>query len=187
MKRKVIPMILSLAILVISLASCGEVKSGAPFNGILDTDTKITYQIGDKKEKFDKDFGNPEFDADREEYLYLSGVLTVEYDENDCAAVIESSGKSNRFEFNDFTFDKPINEIEGRYEKFDEAAGYVFYSRYYDDKGKSCDLYGAVYTARLMVRDGDMELLDLKDGEYVSYSIELNSYVSEKIKREISK
>lgn len=164
----------AISVLVCSLllSSCGGNKSDVSFNGMLDSDSGKVYKLGDSKEIFDDAFGEPTFNEKRNEYSYLSDVLTIAYDEDDCAILIESSGKSNRFEFYDFNFDKPIKEIEGRYEKYDGASGYIFYHKYFDNNGDVCSLLDAAYIARLMVRDGDMEVLHLKDGEYVSYSIE---------------
>ena len=41
---------------------------------------------------------------------------------------------------------------------------------YFDKNGDICKLSKAAVTAQLMVRDGD--LLDMKDGQYLHYSIE---------------
>ena len=169
--KKIFAFLLLACIGLTALSGCGTSK--IPFNGMLDTDTDKVYQLGDSKEKFDDAFGTSKFDETSNEYSYLSGILTVVFDENECASEIESSGKSNRFEFCNFSFDNPIKEIEGRYEKFDEATGYIFYTIYYDEKGNTCSLYDSKYSAQLMVRDGDLDVIDLQDGEYVHYTIRI--------------
>ena len=172
MVKKIFCETLYLLFVVFLLSGCGGNESAVPFNGMLDSDSGKVYKLGDSKSVFDDAFGQSVFNEKRNEYSYLSEILTVTFDENDCAVCIKSSGKSNRFEFYGFDFEKPLKDIEGRYERFDEAVGYVFYSKYFDESGKSCSYGDAAYIAQLMVRDGDMEILNLKDGEYVSYSIE---------------
>lgn len=133
-------MILAVAL---TMSACGETKPQIPCNGVLDIDTGNIFRLGDSKEVFDNAFGEPTqeeidlFDGTTYEYLYAGDILTVEYDNNDTAVYIKSSGKSNRFEFYDFTFDKPLNEIEGRYEKYDDSSLFVFYIRYFDENGNS--------------------------------------------------
>lgn len=156
---------------LVLLSGCGGNVAKVPFDGMLDSDTGKVYKLGDSKDAFDEAFGQPSPDEKERTYDYIGDILTITFDENNCAVSIESSGKSNRFEFYDFNFDKPIKEIEGRYEKFDEATGYTFYTKYFDSDGTPCSLVDRSYSAQLMVRKGDMEILDLKDGEYVSYEI----------------
>ena len=172
MMKKTVGVTLSIIFVVSLLSGCGGSATSVPFNGMLDSDSGKVYKLGDSKDVFDDAFGPPTFNEKRNEYSYVNEILTVAFDENDCAVCIESSGKSNRFEFCDFNFEKPLKDIEGRYERFDDAVGYVFYSKYLDKSGSACSYGDAMYIAQLMVRDGDMEILDLKDGEYVSYSIE---------------
>ena len=179
MGKKTFGIAISIVFIILLFSGCGGDTVAIPFNGMLDSDNGKTYKLGDSKDVFDDAFGESEFNEETGEYSYLSEVLTVAFDENNSAVRIESSGKSNRFEFYDFNFDKPLKEIEGRYEKFDKAIGYIFYSKYFDESGEPCSSIDAICTAQLMVRRGDMEILNLKDGEYVSYLIEKRKSVEE--------
>lgn len=167
--RRLIGTLVCASMVIVLLCGCGSKEHATPFDGMLDIDTNKIYRLGDSKAKFDEDFGFGEFDADKDRYSYLSDNLHVTYDENDNASEIMVDGTTNRFEFYNFTFSTDIASIEGRYERKD-VAGYHFYSLYFDKNGDICKLSKAAVTAQLMVRDGD--LLDMKDGQYLHYSIE---------------
>ncbi len=153
------------------LTACGEKAPTIPCNGVMDIDTGDIFKLGESKEVFDEAFGEPEYNETTNAYKYAGDVLSVEFDENDLAIDIESSGKSNRFEFYDFTFDKPLNEIEGRYEKDVDYLTFFFYTRRFDKDGNPASPGNAAYRACLVVAADDSVFLHYKKGEYVSYSI----------------
>ena len=162
-----------IALLVIALLLCiGCAERGrtptAPFDGVLDLDTGNVYRLGDTKETFDSAFNDGKENADRDYYSYLSDNLRITYDDAGKATEIAVDGATNRFAFYNFTFDTEIASIEGRYERFD-VAGYHFYSLFFDENGDVCKPYTGTVCATLQVRDGD--LLDMKDGQYIEYSI----------------
>ena len=78
--KKIFAFLLLACIGLTALSGCGTSK--IPFNGMLDTDTDKVYQLGDSKEKFDDAFGTSKFDETSNEYSYISGILTVVFDEN---------------------------------------------------------------------------------------------------------
>lgn len=151
------------------LSACGKSEPKIPCNGVLDIDTGDTFILGDSKEKFDKAFGEPT-KLERTSvyndvyYSYAGEILNIGFDSQNTAVRIESLGTSNRFEFYDFSFDKPLNEIEGRYRK-EEFPLATFYSRNLDESGNSVP-YGepASYHAFLVIS---------KEGAYESYAISL--------------
>jgi hypothetical protein len=134
---------------------------------MLDVDTGKVLSLGMPKETFDDAFSTMKAVDDGNETQYLDGMITVVFEDGK-AVEIECDGGSNRFEFYNFTFSTEIEQIKGRY-RLIEAAGYDFYSRYYDDDGKDTDISAAAYEHTLMVRNGDLG--DMKDGEYLSYTI----------------
>ena len=123
-----------------------------------------------EKEAFDNAFSTMPIEEDGDKVEYLGGILTVIF-ENGAAVEMKCDGSSDRFSFYKFDFSTPISQIEGRYEKFDKVSGYIFYSRYYDKDGKDVSISDAYILANLMVRDGD--LLNMKDGQYIYYSISI--------------
>jgi len=175
--RKVFCVLLTV-FLVLTLACCGDANSGdssPAFNEVKDNDTGKTVSLGTDKSIFDEMFGKPESGSGADSYEYLSGALTVTYKDN-LAVDIEVSGKSNRFSFYNFDFGKDIKDIEGGYEKFDDVSGYTFYSKDFDKNGKEATSPSDTYvTATLMVRDGDLGTT-YKDGEYISYDIQVNAF-----------
>jgi hypothetical protein len=170
---------LSLALaLFVGMAACSSTANDGkakllPIN-MLDNDTGKIYSLGEEKAKFDSAFGYMGIEEDGDDAEYLSGVLTVTYSD-DKAIQIEVDGSTDRFSFYNFNFAMDIKQIEGRYEKSDIATGYIFYNRYYDNKGSDVPFIDATIEHTLMVRDGD--LLNMKDGEYLHYFISLvNAY-----------
>lgn len=171
--KKVLSILLCLVV-VLSLAACSGNKPVAEklkVGDMLDTDTEEVYSLGDPRARFDEDFGQMGIDGDGDEVEYLQGLLTVTFKE-DKAVSIECDGASDRFAFYGFTFDTELNRIEGRYERFD-TSGYVFYTRYYNPDGSETPITPDAVEHQLMVRSGD--LLDMKDGQYLSYEISLLS------------
>ena len=166
---------LTMAIIAAALLLCAgcsrndESTPTAPFNGMLDIDTGEVYCLGDQKEKFDNAFNEGKENADRGYYSYLSNNLQVSYDSEGRASKITVDGATNRFSFYNFTFATPIESIEGRYERSD-VSGLRFYKLYFDENGDVCKPYTGYLFAELEVRDGD--LLDMKDGQYLEYSIQ---------------
>lgn len=151
----------------------------APFDGVLDVDTGKVYRLGDTKETFDGAFNGGKKDADRDYYSYLSDNLRITYDEAGKAIEISVNGATNRFAFYNFTFDTDIANIEGRYERSD-ITGYHFYSLDFDGNGDVCKPYTGTVYATLQVRDGD--LLDMKDGQYIEYSIRMRESLATSFK-----
>lgn len=156
-------------LMMLFLVACSASEPKLDPADILDNDTGKIYSLGMPKEDFDNAFNSTTITEDGDTTDYLSGVLSVTY-VNGMAVEIECRGRSNRFSFYNFDFSMDISEIEGRYEKNDNVSGYIFYSRYYDSDGNDVSLSNSEITARLMVRNGDM--LDMKDGQYIQYSIE---------------
>lgn len=178
MKTKVLTIVSIFAIALLLCVGCAKKEStpAAPFDGVLDIDTGNVYRLGDTKETFDSAFNSGKKDADRDYYSYLSDNLRVTYDETGKATKISVDGATNRFTFYNFTFDTDIANIEGRYERSD-ISGYHFYSLYFDEDGTVCKPYTGKVFATLQVRDG--VFLDMKDGQYLEYSIQtLDSFIA---------
>ena len=171
MKTKVLTLVSLLAVALLLCVGCAkkERAPAAPFDGVLDVDTGNVYRLGDAKETFDSAFNDGKKDADRDYYSYLSDNLRVAYDDAGKAVEISVDGATNRFAFYNFTFDTDIASIEGRYERSD-VTGYHFYSLDFDENGEPCKPYTGTVFVTLQVRDGD--LLDMKDGQYLEYSIQ---------------
>ena len=166
--------ILLTAIALTLLSACGNSASGASklsAGDMLDNDTGTIYSLGDPRSRFDDAFGYMGIEESEDEVEYLSGVLIVTF--SDGAAIeIECDEATDRFSFLNFDFSTDISKIKGRYELF-EVSGYDFYSRYYDKEDNDTSLYDAYISHTLMVRDGD--LMDMKDGDYLSYTITLEN------------
>ena len=171
MKKLLCALLLMLTIYLLSACSSSEPKLGP--GDMLDNDTGEIYSLGMSKEDFDAAFNTSAITEEGNTVKYLSGILKVAFDGGK-ASEIECSGNSNRFSFYNFDFGMDISQIEGRYEKFDGASGYVFYSRYYDLNGKDVPIIDAEISAQLMVRDGDS--VNRKDGQYINYRIAVESY-----------
>lgn len=174
MKKRVLVFFVMLAT-VFALNACNSSNSLGP-GDMLDTDTEQIFSLGDPRKRFDDSFsylGTDESDGPFGlEVEYLSGILTVTY-HDDIAVSIQCDGGTNRFEFYNFDFSMDISEIIGRYDK-STTSGFIFYSRYYDDDGKDVSFYDSTIFHTLMVRDGD--LLNMKDGQYLHYSISDDSF-----------
>lgn len=140
---------------------------------MLDIDTDTVFSLGDSRDTFDNAFdylGTEEKEGRYgTEVTYIDGVLVVTFKDNK-AIEIECEGGTNRFEFCNFKFDMALEDIKGR-SSLTSAAGYDFYTRYYDADSKDTDLTNSVFCHELMVRVGDLG--SMKYGQYVHYSISL--------------
>ena len=173
--KRIISVLCTLVFLASVCSGCGSRPAKLGPGDMLDTDTGKIYSLGDERAIFDEAFGYmgiKEKADDNNVVDYLGGVLRVTFDDGK-AVELRADGPSTRFEFYQFTFSTEISDIEGRYNKDDYPAGYIFYNRYYDENGKDTNRVNAAYEHTLMVRDGDM--LDMKDGDYVHYFIETMS------------
>lgn len=171
MKRAI--SIVLLLIMALSLVACGgNGSSGKKLTpaDMKDIDTGKIYSLGDPKTKFDKEFGSLGTEEDEDTVDYLNGMLSVTYSDDDTAINISADGATNRFEFYNFSFDLGMDSIAGRYQA-NEVTGYTFYSRFYDAKGNSVDQFEATVGHSLMVKNGDLDILGEKDGDYLNYSI----------------
>lgn len=167
MKKRIVIVFLSLTLLI-SLVGCGSGKTKLSVGDMIDNDTGEVYSLETSRNQFDDAFAYMGIEEDDNKVEYLGGILEVVF-ENDVAVEIECDGTTDRFAFYNFDFNTEIQQIEGRYEKFDEAAGYIFYSRFYDEYGNDTEIYNSYIEHTLMVRDGD--LLNMKNGDYLHYTI----------------